>query len=162
MSFGFDRAMFAREVFTEILYDRNLHWRDVAPRVPLALQLAASSGLMENMECPIGLATDCKSLYDLCSRPTSMPTEKRITLDLMDVREHLDHHPDKYQVRWIPTTAMLVDAMTKHLVDQTILNQFLQNNDYSLREDPRLEEQRVAARAARKAKAKAKTKSVTS
>ena len=162
MSFGFDRAMFAREVFTEILYDRNLHWRDVAPRVPLALQLAASSGLMENMECPIGLATDCKSLYDLCSRPTSMPTEKRITLDLMDVREHLDHHPDKYQVRWIPTTAMLVDAMTKHLVDQTILNQFLQNNDYSLREDPRLEEQRVAARAARKARAKAKTKSVTS
>ena len=84
-----------------------------------------------------------------------MPTEKRITLDLLDVRQHLDNQPDLHQVRWIPTTAMLVDALTKHLPDQTIITQFFQDNLYSLREDPRLEEQRVAARTARKAKAKA-------
>ena len=81
---------------------------------------------------------------------------------LKTLKTLLIHGMSGNQVRWIPTTAMLVDAMTKHLVDQTVLNQFLQNNDYSLREDPRLEEQRIAARAARKAKAKAKTKSVTS
>ena len=152
MSYGFDRALFAREVFTELAHGRERRLKDHAPTVPLAIQLTAES------ELPIGLATDCKSLYDVCIRPTSMPTEKRVTLDLLDVRHYLDRHPDSYQVRWVPTTAMLVDALTKHLVDQTVLTQFLENNRYSLREDPRLEEQRVAARAVRKAKAKSKAK----
>ena len=156
MSFAFDRAFFARAVMQEILYGRTQHFREVAPNVPLALQLTADSDLMESLVGKLGLGTDCKSLYDLCCRPTSMPTEKRITLDLLDVRQHLDNLPDLHQVRWIPTTAMLVDALTKHLPDQTIITQFFQDNLYSLREDPRLEEQRVAARTARKAKAKAK------
>ena len=93
-----------------------------------------------------------------------MPTEKRVTLDLLDVRHHLDQHPMMYQVRWIPTTAMLVDALTKHLADQTVLENFMKNNVYSLREDPRLEEIRTKARADRKerAKAKAKAKSTSS
>ena len=156
MSFAFDRAFFARAVMQEILYGRSQHFREVAPNVPLALQLTADSDLMESLDGKMGLGTDCKSLYDLCCRPTSMPTEKRITLDLLDVRQHLDNLPDLHHVRWIPTTAMLVDALTKHLPDQTIITQFLHDNVYSLREDPRLEEQRVAARTARKAKAKAK------
>ena len=42
-----------------------------------------------------------------------MATEKRVTLDLFDVRHYLEQHPTMYQVRWIPTTAMLVDALTK-------------------------------------------------
>ena len=129
----------------EILCGRTQHFREVAPNVPLALQLTADSDLMESLVGKMGLGTDCKSLYDLCCRPTSMPTEKRITLDLLDVRQHLDNLPDLHQVRWIPTTAMLVDALTKHLPDQTIITQFFQDNLYSLREDPRLEEQRVAA-----------------
>ena len=104
----------------------------------------------------IGMATDCKSLYDVCIRPTSMPTEKRVTLDLLDVRHHLDQHPDHYQVRWIPTTAMLVDALTKHLPDQTVLENFMKENKYSLREDPRLEEARKKAREDRKIKRKTK------
>ena len=70
-------------------------------------------------------------------------------------------YPEKYQVRWVPTTAMLVDAFTKHLVDQTVLTDFMSNGIYSLREDPRLEEARNKARADRKAKAKAKAKGST-
>ena len=56
---------------------------------------------------------------------------------------------------------MLVDAFTKHLVDQTVLTDFMVNGVYSLREDPRLEEARNKARAERKAKSKAKAKSKT-
>ena len=41
--------------------------------------------------------------------------------------------------RWIHTTAMLVDALTKHLADLTVLNDFFSLNKYSLREDPELE-----------------------
>ena len=35
------------------------------------------------------LPTDCKSLYNLLRRTGSMPTEKRIALDLMDARENI-------------------------------------------------------------------------
>ena len=161
MSYGFDRALFAREVYTELVHGRDRRLRDVAPAVPLALQLTAESGLMEELVIPIGMATDCKSLYDVCIRPTSMPTEKRVSLDLLDIRHYLDRYPEKYQVRWVPTTAMLVDAFTKHLVDQTVLTDFMSNGIYSLREDPRLEEARNKARADRKAKAKAKAKGST-
>ena len=58
----------------------------------------------------------------------------------------------------IPTTAMLVDALTKHLPDQTVLENFMKNNVYSLREDPRLEEIRNKARADKKERAKSKGK----
>ena len=132
------------------------------PIIPLALQLTAESGLTQDLSYPVGMATDCKSLYDVCIRPTSMPTEKRVTLDLLDVRHHLDQHPAMYQVRWIPTTAMLVDALTKHLPDQTVLENFMKNNVYSLREDPRLEEIRNKARADKKERAKSKAKAKAS
>jgi len=162
MSFGFDRTFFAREVFTEVMFGRDRKWKDVPPVIPLALQLTAESGLTQDLSYPVGMATDCKSLYDVCIRPTSMPTEKRVTLDLLDVRHHLDQHPAMYQVRWIPTTAMLVDALTKHLPDQTVLENFMKNNVYSLREDPRLEEIRNKARADKKERAKSKAKAKAS
>ena len=51
---------------------------------------------------------------------------------------------------------MLVDALTKHLPDQTVLENFMKENKYSLREDPRLEEARQKAREDRKNKRKTK------
>ena len=64
----------------------------------------------------------------------------------------------------IPTMAMLVDALAKHLPDQTVLEDFMKNNVFSLREDPHFEEIRTKARAdsRERAKAKAKAKSTTS
>ena len=55
-------------------------------------------------------------------------------------------------VRWIPTTAMLVDALTKHLPDLTVLSDFMRTNQYSLREDPALESKRDQLSADRKKK----------
>ena len=46
---------------------------------------------------------------------------------------------------------MLVDALTKHLADLTVLNEF-NSNKYSLREDPALEDKREKLRADRKKK----------
>ena len=68
---------------------------------------------------PGGFATDCNSLYDLCRKHGSLPTERRVALDLLDVREGLEEFGD--QVRWVPTTHMLSDALTKHMSSDLIL-----------------------------------------
>ena len=96
MSFGFDRTLFAKEVFTEIMFGRDRKWRDAPTIISLALKLTAKSGRTQNLSYPVKMATNCKSLYDVCIRPTSMPTEKRVTLDLLDVRHHLCGNPSSF------------------------------------------------------------------
>ena len=54
---------------------------------------------------------------------------------------------------------MLVDALTKHLADLTVPNEFFNSSSYSLREDPALEDKREKLRADRKKKAAATTSS---
>ena len=54
---------------------------------------------------------------------------------------------------------MLVDALTKHLADLTVLNDFFNSNKYSLREDPELEIKREQMRTDRKKKKAAATTS---
>ena len=151
MSFGFDRSIFARAVYSEIIAGRSTTWQLMSKEIPLALQLADNAGHLPSNDIALGLATDCKSLFDLRNRPTSTPTEKRITLDLLDVREDL-HRDENVLARWIPTTAMLVDALTKHLADLTVLNDFFSSNKYSLREDPELEARREQMRTDHKKK----------
>ena len=56
------------------------------------------------------------------------------------------------------STLNVIDALTKHLPDQTVLENFMKNNVYSLRENPRLEEIRNKARADKKERAKSKGK----
>ena len=116
MSFGFDRSIFARGVFSEINAGRLTAWQLMSKDTLLAIQLADHAGHLPGSDIALGFATDCKSFFNLCNRPTSTPTEKRITLDLSDVREHLDREGN-VMARWIPTTAMLVDALRKHLAD---------------------------------------------
>ena len=90
MSFGFDRSIFARAVYSEINAGRSTAWQMMSKDIPLAIQLADHAGHLPGNVIALGLATGCKSLFDLCNRPASTPTEKRITLDLLDVRGHLD------------------------------------------------------------------------
>ena len=57
------------------------------------------------------IITDCKSLYDLVTR-TALPSceEHRTMLEVLLIRQRcLEHCPFK----WIPTTLMLADALTK-------------------------------------------------
>lgn len=183
MSFGFDRAFFARAVLAEMISGREGMCQWIPPNTPLAVHLktvsapptaAAPSASTTSSASTISsapttsptptsataptssttgdqmaLATDCKSLYDLCIRPHSTPTEKRVMLDLVDVRQHLDG--GNAVARWVPTDAMLVDCLTKHLADLTVMNLFLATGWYSCREAADLEMERVAGREARKA-----------
>lgn len=57
------------------------------------------------------ITTDCRSLYDLVSR-TAIPSceEFRTTLEVLLIREQCQEH---CAFRWIPTTLMLADALTK-------------------------------------------------
>ena len=93
ISFEFDKTFFAREIFTEIMFGRDRKRKDVPPIITLSLQLTAESGLTQDLSFLVGRATDCIALYDVGIHPTSMPTEKRDTLDLLDVCHHLEQHP---------------------------------------------------------------------
>ena len=151
MSFGLDRSIFARAVYSEIIAGRSTTLQLMSKDIPLAIELTDRDGNLPGNDFALGWATDCKSLFDLCNRPKSTPTEKRITLDVLDVREHVDRD-ENVLARSIPTTAMLVDAVTKHLADLTVINDFFSSNKYALREDPELEVKREQMRTDRKKK----------
>ena len=64
------------------------------------------------------ITTDCRSLYDLVSR-TATPSceEYRTTLEVLLIRQQCQEH---CVFRWIPTTLMLANALTK-VMDTTLL-----------------------------------------
>ena len=79
---------------------------------------------------PLGIiTTDCRSLYDLVSR-TAMPQceEYRTTLEVLLIREQCKDH---CVFRWIPTTIMLADALTKNM-DPSLLRTALQRGLFCL------------------------------
>ncbi|CAK0894981.1 unnamed protein product [Prorocentrum cordatum] len=53
--------------------------------------------------------TDCKSLYDALHQLTPSLSEKRIVIDVISIRDEVKVK----NVRWIPTTHMIADGMTK-------------------------------------------------
>ena len=83
-------------------------------------------------QVPFSLGTDCKSLYDLCVKEGSIPEERRVALDLLDVRDGVERYGDR--IRWVPTDHMLVDCLTKQM-HPALLLQFLATGVYSLKYD---------------------------
>ena len=57
------------------------------------------------------VVTDCRSLYDLVTR-TAMPScaEFRTTLEVLLIKQRCEEH---IRFRWVPTTLMLADGLTK-------------------------------------------------
>ena len=102
---------------------------------------------------PFCMGTDCKSLFDLCSKVGSLPDERRVALDLMDVREGIEEMGD--QIRWVPTDHMLADAFTKNMPPYLLL-QYLKTGKYSFKYDNEIKntkrEQAKARSAARNEK----------
>ena len=76
---------------------------------------------------PFCLATDCRSLYDLCVKDGSMPQERRVALELNDVREGIADFGDS--IRWVPTDHMLVDCLTK-CMDAGVMIKYLKDTWY--------------------------------
>ena len=84
-----------------------------------------------------------------------MPDERRVALDLLDVREGIEEMKD--QIRWVPTDHMLADAFTKSMPPDLLLR-YLHDGKYSFKYD---EELKNTKRAEQKARSEAKKASVS-
>ena len=108
---AFDRGAYARVMVYEIerglphKWNRDVDEGDVSDMKMDWMRICKS--------IPFALGTDCRSLYDICTKNGSMPEEKRVALDLMDVRESIEEMGDT--IRWISTDHMLVDCLTKNM-----------------------------------------------
>ena len=98
-------------------------------------------------QVPLCLGTDCKSLYDTCIKPASTTKEKRVALDLLDVREGVEQVNDS--LRWVPTDHMLVDCLTKAM-HPSLLNRYMQDYKYSFKYDDQINNTKRAAAKERK------------
>ena len=72
--------------------------------------------------------TDCKSLHDMLAREGSLPTEKRVALDVADVRQYLLYD----DLEWVSTGLMLADPLTKPIARSEVsaLQQFLASGSW--------------------------------
>ena len=136
--------MYARAMIHEIEVGKNQHWTEMCKKVPFCL------------------GTDCKSLFDLCGKVGSLPDERRVALDLLDVREGIEEMHD--QIRWVPTDHMLADAFTKSMPPDLLL-QYLKSGYYSFKYDDEIKntkrvqaKQRAAAKASKVEANKQKSK----
>jgi len=89
--------------------------------------------------------TDCKSLYDHLTSPSSVSKcdDKRVAIDLAILRQCMSSC--KLQVRWCPSQLMLADALTKDQWDPSeLLRAALQLGEYQLNHEASvLEKKRV-------------------
>ena len=161
MSFAFDRALFARAGLEELLVGRLGPREDIGYTLPMKMILTEKSGRLKGENLKMMLATDCRSLFDMCLKPTGSSTEKRVQLDLMDVRSEIDKN-SQVTIKWVPTDSMLVDGLTKHLSKNVVLDLFMKKAQYGLRADPVLEEARHHERLARRSKFEARALSLFS
>ena len=102
-SHAHDRATFVRALIAEVLFgEHGEHWSQVEKSVRY------------------GLVTDCRSLYDHCNNTGAILSEKRVGLDIADIRSSIDGGD---MLMWVPTERMPADALTKHVKDQTVLQE---------------------------------------
>ena len=115
---AFDRGCFGRVMLYEIEYGLKYIWN----RGELtADELRGDWANMCN-KIPFALGTDCRSLYDECTKSGSLPEERRVALDIMDIKESIEELGD--QMRCVPTDHMSVDCMTKSDMANTDAAQF--------------------------------------
>ena len=78
------------------------------------------------------IITDCKSLFDLVTR-TAMPAceEFRTTLEVLLIKQRCSENTT---FRWVPTTLMLADCLTKGM-DSTFLRAVLARGRFKLHDE---------------------------
>lgn len=89
-----------------------------------------SDGAQSCSYLPIALGIDCNYIYHVCNKTGSIPEERRVALDLLDVRESLEQVGDV--ARWDPTDHMRVDRLTKS-VPTYLLITYLRDMAYALK-----------------------------
>ena len=92
----FDRAVHLRVIFAEALGGptvRAARWQDLARDVPVLF------------------VSDCRSMADHIRKTGASTDEKRVAMDLADLRAGVDAGD---LVVWVPTKRMVADCLTKH------------------------------------------------
>ena len=82
---------------------------------------------------PALIVTDCKSLYDLVTRTATPSCEEfRTTLEVLLIKQRCQENA---VFRWIPTTLMLADGLTKPM-DSTFMRIILSRGRFKLHAEP--------------------------
>ena len=146
---AFDRGAYARVMLYEIEYGIRHTWERLSEDNTDVKQQWSHMC----QQIPFALGTDCKSLYDVCTKNGSMPDERRVALDLLDVRESIEEMGD--QIRWIPTDHMLVDCMTKTMPPDAMI-EYLKRMEYAFKYDDVIKQTKREVAKHRKAAREAK------
>ena len=93
----FDRAVYLRVIVAEAIKGpdvRSWRWQDLCREVPMLF------------------VSDCRSMVEHVRKTGAATDEKRVAMDLADLRAGVDAGD---LVVWIPTRKMVADCLTKHL-----------------------------------------------
>ena len=104
---AFDRVAMVKYLLSAMLYGEEDLWLNGAARL---------RGI---------LVTDCMSLVDLLDKEGNIPTEKRIALDVADLREGLEMNN---KLVWASTDKQLADALMKRLHNDTQITDMMREN----------------------------------
>ena len=115
-----------------------------------------------NLKLPGIMVTDARSLYDHLCTTGSMPSERQTLIDLLIARDLTE--AKAMEIRWVPTTHMLADALTKSMRLSDVMHRFMTQGVYSLvptEQEEKLEEHRKALRQGQRGRRKEKMKQLS-
>ena len=114
------------------------------------------------LKVPGVITTDAKSLFDHISTTGSVPKHRQTLIDLLAARDLVENKT--VTMRWVPTTHMLADVLTKCMTPNEVTQRLLLDGAYSLVPTPEEEEEeehRKALRQGQRQRAKDKKKART-
>ena len=123
LSTALDRHLYVRVLLESILYgepDYGADWR-------------------HKLRVPGILVTDARSLYDHLGKTGSVPKERQTLIDLLVARDLVE--AGTVILRWVPTTHMLADILTKTQALSAVFRRLVTALRYSLK--PTVEEVEV-------------------
>ena len=94
---AFDRAVYCRALLSECMLGpkaRSMRWTDMVQSVPMLF------------------LSDCRSMVEHIKKTGASTDEKRVAMDLADLRHGIDNGDI---ISWMPTRKMVADCLTKHL-----------------------------------------------
>ena len=109
-----DRHLYCRLLVQSLLYGEpnfNSNWR-------------------AELSIPGVVVTDAGSLYDHLHKTGSVPKERQVLIDLLTVRDLVEEKV--VDLRWVPTTHMLADILTKKMKVNPIQRALFEDNKFML------------------------------
>ena len=127
---GFDRAEFVRALIAVILRRTEEPWERMIMKIPMIASV------------------DAKSLYDLVTKPGSLPKERRVAIDLWAAREVFDL--ERTHRTRTPTHEMLADILTKQPTNIELMEATMETAQWCFDYDHERQQKREEKRRARK------------